>query len=383
MPLIEAVLNEHHQSYLKRADEFVTEVVDPRAADIEESDVFPRDVMEEAGDAGLLGVLIPEKYGGEGADFLTYCLVIERIAEVSAALAESIQGHTFAALPIVNVGSDEQKQDHLEAMASGEKIGALLLTEPNAGSSPTELESEAKRTDEGFRLTGEKTFGTNAGIADVHLVVARVQPTPEDSHGVSVFLVPGVEETNGFTFERVQFLGMRGHVTGDCLFDSVSLPPESILGSVGQGFRIAMGTIDMARTGLGAIGTGIARAALYDSLAYASDREQGGQAIGDYQAVQLLLADMTTQLDSARHAVFRSAAAIAQNKAKTRYSSMAKYQGSEAAEFVSRNAIQIYGGKGYRKDYPLERYYRDAKILSIIGGTNEIQKTTIARELLG
>ena len=175
---------------------------------------------------------------------------------------------------------------------------------------------------------------------------------------------------------------MHGHVTGDSTLEGVRVDDSAVLGEIGHGFRIAMGTIDMARTGLGAIGTGIGTAAFDEAIEYAGDREQGGQAVGEYQAVQVLVADMDARLDGARHLVYDSAKAIADGKASTRKSSKAKYVASDAAESVTRNAIQIYGGKGYRKDLPLERYYRDAKILSIIGGTTEIQKTTVAREAL-
>lgn len=381
--LIESSLSEEHREIRDRADEFASEVVAPRAEEIEETDEFPRDVMEAAGDAGLLGILLPEAYGGEESDFLAYCLAVERIAEESGAVAESVQGHTFAALPVARFGTDEQKERHLGPMARGEEVGAMLLTEPGAGSSPTELESVAEATDDGYRISGEKAFGTNAGVADVHLVVARRAPAPEDSHGVSVFLVPGVDETEGFEFERGEYMGMRGHVTGDSRFDDVEVPADALLGDVGMGFRIAMGTIDMARTGLGAIGTGIAEAAFDRAIDYAGDREQGGSPVGEYQAVQVLVAEMDARLDAARHLVYGSAHAIANDEGDTRKSSKAKYYASDAAEFVTRNAMQIHGGRGYRTDLPLERYYRDAKILSIIGGTTEIQKTTVAREALG
>ena len=382
MDLIEATLTDEHRAIRETAEAFATDVVSPRAEEIEETDEFPRDVMEAAGEAGLLGLLLPEEYGPLTSDFLGYCLAVERIAAESGAVAESIQGHTFAALPIARVGTDAQKEAYLPAMAAGETVGAMLLTEPDAGSSPSALSATATATDDGYLLSGEKAFGTNAGVADVHLVVARKRPQPDDSHGVSVFLVPSVEETDGFDFERIEYMGMRGHVTGDSTFDDVSLSEDALLGEVGHGFRLAMGTIDMARTGLGAIGTGIARGAFDHAVDYASAREQGGSAIGEYQAVQVLVADMYTQLESARNLVYSSARRIADGDAETRASSAAKLAGSEAAEFVTRNAIQIYGGRGYRKDEPLERFHRDAKILSLIGGTSEIQRTTIARETL-
>jgi alkylation response protein AidB-like acyl-CoA dehydrogenase len=382
MHLIEAALSESHRTVRDRADAFVEEVVAPRADEIEETDEFPRDVVEAAGERGLLGLLLPDGYGDLSSDFLGYCLAVERIAAESGAVAETIQGHTFAALPIARFGTDEQKERYLEPMATGEAVGAMLLTEPGAGSSPSELQTVAEATDGGYRISGEKAFGTNAGVADVHLVVARKRPKPEDSHGVSVFVVPGADDTAGFAFDRVEYMGMRGHVTGDSTFDDVSIPADDLLGSVGQGFRIAMGTIDMARTGIGAIGAGIARGAFDAAVDYAGDREQGGKAIGEYQAVQVLVADMYQQLSAARHAVYSSASAIAEDDGDTRLSSAAKLSGSEAAEFVTRNAMQVYGGKGYRTDLPLERYYRDARILSLIGGTSEIQRTTIARETL-
>ncbi|MFC5135921.1 MULTISPECIES: acyl-CoA dehydrogenase family protein [Haloferacaceae] len=383
MSLIESALTDEHREIRDRAASFATEVVEPAADRIERTDEFPREVIEEAGDRGLLGILLPEAYGGEGSDFLSYCLAIERIAEASGAVAETIQGHTFAALPVAEFGTDDQKERYLEPMARGETVGSMLLTEPDAGSSPSELSTVAAADDEGYLLSGEKAFGTNAGVADLHLVVARKRPAPEEGHGVSVFLVPGTDDREGFDFERVEYMGMRGHVTGDSTLSDVRVGDDALLGEVGRGFRIAMGTIDMARTGLGAIGTGIARAAFDDAIAYAGDREQGGQPVGNYQAVQVLVADMDAELDGARHLVYDSAKRIADGEGDTRTSSKAKYVASEAAEFVTRNAIQVHGGKGYRTDLPLERYYRDAKILSIIGGTTEIQKTTVAGEALG
>ncbi|QIO24970.1 acyl-CoA dehydrogenase family protein [Haloarcula sp. JP-L23] len=382
MQLLERSLSEEHREIRDRADEFARDVVEPRAEEIESNDKFPRDVIEAAGDAGLLGILLPEEYGGLDSDFVSYALAVERVARASGAVAETIQGHTFAALPIARHGTETQKEHWLPEMVAGESVGAMLLTEPGAGSSPTELETVAEESDDGYRLTGEKSFGTNAGVADVHLVVGRKQPQPSDSHGVSVFLVPSIDDTDGFVFDRAEFMGMRGHVTGDSTLEGVHVDSDALLGEVGQGFRIAMGTIDMARTGLGAIGTGIAQAAYEDAVDYASERRQGGNAIGEYQAVQVLVAKMDTRLDAARHLVYESAATIADEGGNTRKSSQAKYYASDVAEFVTRNAMQIYGGKGYRTDYPLERYFRDAKILSLIGGTTEIQQTTVATESL-
>lgn len=382
MSLIDRALTEEHREVRERADEFVEDVLADRAEEIERTDEFPRDVIEAAGEYGLLGILIPEEYGGLGSDFVSYCLAVERVAMASGAVAETIQGHTFAALPVLNFGTDDQREEHLPAMVDGGRIGAMLLTEPGAGSSPSELATVAEATEDGYELSGEKAFGTNAGVADLHLVVARKRPQPDDSHGVSVFLVPGPEDVEGFSFDRREYMGMRGHVTGDTTFHDAPVPEDALLGEIGQGFRIAMGTIDMARTGLGAIGLGIARAAFDEAVAYAGDRQQGGQPVGEYQAVQVLVADMDAKLDSARHLVYQSATTIADGRGDTRQSSKAKYVASDAAEFVTRNAMQVYGGKGYSKDFPLERYYRDARILGIIGGTTEIQKTTVAREVL-
>jgi alkylation response protein AidB-like acyl-CoA dehydrogenase len=383
MTLLDRALSEEHHDVLDRADAFVEETLAPRSQEIEDSREFPRDVVEAAGAAGLLGILLPEEYGGLGGDFISYCLALERVAEESGAVAETIQGHTFATLPVLHFGTQEQQNRLLPKLAAGESVGAMLLTEPDAGSSPTELGTVAEVTDDGYLLSGAKSFGTNAGVADVHLVVARKRPQPDDSHGVSVFLVPNPEEVEGFTFERGEYLGMHGHVTGDSTFEAVEVDADALLGAVGQGFRIAMGTIDMARTGLGAIGCGIGRAAFKQAVDYAGDREQGGNPVGEYQAVQVLVAEMDSRLESARSLVYDSAVRIADGGSDTRASSRAKFTASDAAEFCARNAMQIYGGKGYRTDYPLERYYRDARILSIIGGTSEIQKTTVAGEALG
>lgn len=382
MSLVDRVLTAEHREIYEQAEQFATDVVASRAEEIEETDEFPRDVMEAAGEYGLLGILLPETYGGLDSDFLTYCLAVERIAEESGAVAESIQGHTFAALPIARFGTEAQRERYLEPMSTGEAVGAMLLTEPGAGSSPTELETVAEKHDDGYAISGEKAFGTNAGVADVHLTVARKQPQPDDSHGVSVFIVPGVDDTAGLTFDRAEFMGMCGHVTGDTHLSEVAVEDDAVLGDIGEGFRIAMGTIDMARTGLGAIGMGIATAAFDRAVEYAGAREQGGQAVGNYQAVQVLVADMDARLDAARHLVYASAAAIADGNGDTRRSSKAKFVASDTAEFVTRNAMQVHGGKGYRTDLPLERYYRDARILGIIGGTTEIQKTTVAEQAL-
>ncbi|MDF9748487.1 acyl-CoA dehydrogenase family protein [Natrinema salsiterrestre] len=383
MSLIENALSDEHREFRDRAATFADEVVEPAVDRIERTDEFPREVIEAAGERGLLGILLPEEYGGEGSDFVSYCLAVEQIAQASGAVAETVQGQTFAALPIANFGTEAQKEEYLEPMARGDAVGSMLLTEPDAGSSPTELSTVAEANGDEYLLSGEKAFGTNAGVADVHLVVARKRPAPEDGHGVSVFITPGVDDREGFTFDRTEFMGMRGHVTGDTTLESVPVDESALLGEVGHGFRIAMGTIDMARTGLGAIGTGIATAAFEEAVDYAGDREQGGQPVGEYQAVQVLIADMDARLDGARHLVYDSATAIASGNGSTRQSSKAKYVASDAAEFATRNAMQVHGGKGYRTDLPLERYYRDAKILSIIGGTTEIQKTTVASEALG
>jgi len=382
MDLIEASLTDQHREIRGVAEEFASEVVAPRAEEIEAADEFPRDVVEQAGEMGLLGLLLPEGYGRYTADFLSYCLTVERVARESPAVAETMQGHAVASLPLVTFGTEAQQDRHLPGLASGETVGALLLTEPEAGSSPTDLSTVAEATDDGYRLSGAKAFGTNAGVADLHLVVARRRPRPDEGHGVSVFLVPAVDETGGFGFERVEYMGMRGHVTGDTTLEDVRVPADALLGEVGQGFRIAMGTIDMARTGLGAIGAGIARRAFDEAVEHARGREQGGQAVGDHQAVQVLLADMYRRLAGARHLVYSAALGISNDEGETRASSVAKLAGSEAAEFVTRNAVQIHGGTGYRRGEAVEQLYRDAKILSIIGGTDEIQRTTIAGETL-
>jgi alkylation response protein AidB-like acyl-CoA dehydrogenase len=300
MSLIERALDEGARDARDRADEFVEEVLSDRTEEIEREDEFPRDVVEAAGDYGLMGIMLPEEYGGLGADFLAYCAALERVAAESGAVAETIQGHTFAALPVLNFGTDAQKEEYLPAMADGECVGSMLLTEPGAGSSPSEMITVANETDDGYEIEGEKAFGTNAGVADLHLVVARKRPKPEEGHGVSVFLVPSPEEVEGFDFERREYMGMRGHVTGDSEFDGVQIGEDALLGQVGHGFRIAMGTIDMARTGLGAIGTGIARAAFEEAVDYAGDREQGGQAVGEYQAVQVLVARRVHGPDESR-----------------------------------------------------------------------------------
>lgn len=355
---------------LEAVDAFVTDAVEPRVEKMEQTDQLPMEIVEEARDYGVLDMLRDERYGGFDTDFFTYCLALERIASVSCSIAETINHHSLATIGIERHGSEAQKERYL---ASDTSVGSLMLSEPGAGSSPSDLEAVADETEDGYVISGHKRFCTNGSFSDVCLVVARKRPAPSDSHGVSVFLVPGVEDTEGLTFERMEFMGMRGHITGDAVFEDVTVPESSLLGEVGQGFRIAMGNIDLGRTGLAAMATGVAQSAFDNAVEYASDREQGGSAIGEYQSIQLLLAEMDAKLAAAKHFTAQSAYSIAEDDVDTRLSARSKFYAANAAEYVTRNAMQVYGGRGYSTEYPLERYFRDARGLAILGGTTEIR----------
>jgi alkylation response protein AidB-like acyl-CoA dehydrogenase len=379
MDSIESMIPPAEQEILERVDAFATEAIDPYVETMERDDVFPVEVIDVAEEYGILELLRDEQYGGHDVDFLTYSRALERISEISCALGETIGHHAMTTMGIERFGTPEQKERYL---GETESVGSLMLSEPGAGSSPSDLEAVAQADGDHFILNGTKRFCTNASFADVCVVVARKKPTPPDSHGVSAFLVPGVENTDGLRFDRMKFMGMRGHITGDAHFDDVRVPKDALLGDVGDGFKIAMSNIDLGRTGLAVMATGVARSAFDLAIDYATDREQGGSPIGEYQSVQLMAAEMDAKLDAARHLAYQSAASISEGAVDTHESAKAKFYATEAAEEITRDAMQIYGGRGYSKEYPLEQYFRDARGLTILGGTSEIQKTTVAKQAM-
>ncbi len=352
------------------------------AVEIDKSREFPWPTLKKMAGLGLLGMIIPEEYGGGGIDFVSLAIAVEEISRVCASHGVIVAvDQTLAAYPIMKFGNDSQKKKYLPLIAKGEAIGAFALTEANAGSDPAALETTAKREGEHYILNGSKRFITNGGEASVFIVFASTDR--EKKHkGISAFIVDG--DAPGFSVgEHEDLLGLRATANCELMFDDCNIPKENLLGAEGDGFKIAMHIIDTSRIDIGAQAVGIAQGALDHALKYAKERKTFGKPICEYQMIQSKLAEMALRIESARLLVYRAAAYKDQGAERySKESAMAKLAASEAVMYCVREAIQIFGGYGYTKDYPVERFYRDAKVMEIYEGTSEIQKIVIARSLL-
>lgn len=359
---------------------FASEEVAPRAAEIDETDEFPHDLVRKMGKLGLMGLPIPEEYGGVGADFLSYVLAIEEISYASAALGVILAVHTsVGSFPILYFGTEEQKQHYLPKLASGEYIGAFALTEPNAGSDAAGIRTRAVRDGDDYVLNGSKIFITNGGEADVYCVFAVTDPA-RGNRGVTAFLVD--KDTPGFTFgKKERKMGLNGSSTRELLFDNARVPANKRLGGENEGFVLAMKLLNGGRIGIAAQGLGIARAAFDSANSYVRTRKQFGQEVFQFQGVQFMLADMATKIEASKWLVYHAAQLKEEDKPCAKESSMAKVFATDTAMSVTTDAVQLLGGYGYIKEYPVERYMRDAKVTQIYEGTNQIQRIVIARQL--
>ncbi|MDQ0189461.1 acyl-CoA dehydrogenase [Alicyclobacillus cycloheptanicus] len=360
--------------------DFATNVIAKRAAEIDETDQFPRDIISEMGKLGIMGLPIPEEWGGVGADFPSYIAAIEEIAYASAAVGVILAVHTsVGTFPILYFGTQAQKERYLPKLASGEWIGAFALTEPGAGTDAASIRTRAVRQGDKYILNGSKIFITNAGEAGVYCVFAVTDPT-KGARGVTAFLVePGMP---GFRVgKKERKMGLNGSNTCELLFEDAEVPVENRLGEEGQGFSIAMRLLDGGRIGIAAQALGIARAAFDAANAHVHSRKQFGQELAGFQGVQFMLADMATKIQAARWLTYHAAALKQQDRKCTREASMAKLFASDTAMQVTTDAVQLFGGYGYIKDFPVERYMRDAKITQIYEGSNQIQRVVIARQL--
>jgi hypothetical protein len=377
-------LTEQQREIVALARGFAADEIAPYAAQWDRDAEFDRGVAERLGALGFLGMLIPEEYDGLGLDTLTYLLALEEIAAVDASVAVLMSVHN--SLPtqmILNVGSAEQKERHLRPMARGERLGAFALSEPESGSDAASLRCRAVRDGDGWILSGTKSWVTTGSHADVIVVMARTGPTDPErtSKGISAFLV--TPDLPGFHVgKKEDKMGLRASPTVELSFDNMRVPDADLLGGEGEGFGYAMRSLDNGRLGIAAQAIGIARAALEHSLAYSKERRQFGAPIRDFQAIQFKLADMGARIASARALLHATAVAKDRGESVTMHSSMSKLLASETAMWVTQQAVQIFGGYGYVKDYPVERLFRDAKITEIYEGTSEIQRIVIARELL-
>jgi len=361
--------------------DFASKELEPIAAQIDEESRFPAESIQKMAGLGLPGVGFPEEYGGSGGGAIELCLVIEEISRVCAATSAIILASSgLAGVPIYLHGNEEQKKRFVHPIASGEMLGAFALTEAGAGSDPAAMETTATRRDNGYVLNGTKIFITNGAEAGIVVVFATIDKLLRHK-GVTTFIVE--KDTPGFSVGKHENkMGIRGSSTVELVFEDCFVPEENRLGSEGDGFKIAINTIDASRVAVAAQALGIAQGAFDHALAYAKERQQFGQPIVNFQAIQWMLADMATQIDAARLLVYRAAYLQDQGQPFVKEASMAKVYAAETSSFVTNKAIQIFGGYGYIKEYPLERYLRDAKITEIYEGTSEMQRMTIARQLM-
>lgn len=365
----------------KMVSDFAESEIAPFAAEIDETDQFPVEIIKKMGKLGLLGIPIPEEWGGGGADFISYILTIEEISKASATIGVILAVHTsVGTYPILNFGTDAQKAKYIPRLAKGELIGAFALTEPSAGSDASSIKTTAVKNNDHYILNGNKVFITNGGVADCYITFA-VTDSSKGKNGISAFIVE--KDTPGFTVgKKEKKMGLNGSNTTMLNFDNAMVPIENLLGNEGEGFKIAMSNLDGGRIGIGAQALGIAQAALDASIKYAKERVQFGKPIASQQAIQFKLADMATKIEAARLLVY-NAAHIRQNSGQsTKQASMAKLYATDTAMEVTTEAIQIFGGYGYTRDYPVERLFRDAKVTQIYEGTNQIQRIVIATQLL-
>jgi alkylation response protein AidB-like acyl-CoA dehydrogenase len=361
---------------------FATNEVLPRAAEIDEKAEYPADLVATMADLGLMGTPFPEEYGGAAQSYVTFALTVEEVCRACASTGLIMDVNvSLCGEPILMFGTEGQKQKYLTPLATGEALGALAMTEPEAGSDAASIKTRAERRDGYFVLKGRKIFITNGEVADTYVVTA-VTDRDKGSEGITDFIVeksmPGVSFTTHY-----DKLGIRGAPTTDVVLEDVEVPEENVLGGVGNGFKVTMDTLDAGRIGIAAQAMGIARAALEDALAYVKERRQFGKAISHFQGVQFMLADMATQIQAARNLMLRAAWLRDRNIPCARESSMAKLFAGDMAMKVTTDAVQLLGGYGYIREYPVERHMRDAKITQIYEGTQQIQRVVVARQILG
>ncbi|MDB4868834.1 MAG: acyl-CoA dehydrogenase protein [Cohnella sp.] len=370
-------LSEEQEMIRSIVRDFAQNEIEPSAATRDEQERFDRALFDQMGELGLTGIPWPEAYGGVGSDDVTYVLVVEELSRVCASTGVTLAAHiSFAGWPIYKFGTEEQKHRFLRPMAEGRKLGAYGLTD-GSGSDAASMRMSALRDGDHYVMNGSKIFITNAGEAEIYVVFALT----DTGQGCSAFVVE--KGTPGFTFgKKVRKLGIRSSPTMELLFEDCRIPVENLLGQEGEGFTIAMMTLDGGRTGIAAQAVGIAQAALDVSIAYAKERKQFGKAIGQHQAIAFKIADMATKIEAARLLTYQAAWRESQGLSYGRESAYAKLYASDAAMEVTVEAVQILGGYGYTKDFPVERYMRDAKMMQIYEGTNEDQRQIISRLLV-
>ncbi|WP_306548192.1 acyl-CoA dehydrogenase [Desulfobulbus sp.] len=361
---------------------FAETEVAPSAGERDETERFDRALMfDRLAELGLTGIVFPEEYGGAGADYLSYAIAVEELSRVCGSTGVTLSAHlSLCANPIYMFGTEEQKQKFLVPLAKGEKIGAFGLTEPSAGSDAGGTKTTATRDGNDWILNGSKIFITNAGEAELYVVLARSDKSAEKHRGISAYIVE--KGTPGFSFgKKEKKMGIRSSPTMELVFENCRIPGDNLLGQEGQGFKVAMKTLDGGRIGIASQALGIAQGALDATLAYTKDREQFNKPIAAFQGVSFQLADMATQIEAARLLIYNAAYRASAGLSYSQESAMAKLFASETAMRVTTQAVQLHGGYGYTREFPVERMMRDAKITEIYEGTSEVQRVVIGAAL--
>ncbi len=375
-------LNEEQRLVRDMVRDFAQQELAPRAAQVDKSEEFPAENIRKMAELGLLGLPYPEKYGGGGGDYLSYAIAVEEVARACGSTALIYAAHvSLGCGPIYYFGTEEQKQRWLPHLCSGKGLGAFGLTEPEAGSDAGSTRTIAVRDGDSYVLNGSKMWITSGAIADVVIATAKTDPAA-GTRGISCLLVE--KGTPGFIPGKNEpKMGLKGSVTSALSFEECRVPAGNLLGKEGEGFRQMLITLDGGRISIGAMALGLAQAALDQATHYAKERKQFGQAIANFQALQWMIADMATEIDAARLLIYRAAAMKDAGKPFSKEAAMAKLYASETAERAAFKALQIHGGYGYSREYPVERIYRDQRLCSIGEGTSEIQRMVIARQVLG
>ncbi len=373
-------LSEEHEMIRKMVRDFAENEVAPTAAERDEEERFDREIFDQMAELGLTGIPWPEEYGGIGSDYLAYVIAVEELSRVCASTGVTLSAHvSLASWPIYKFGTEEQKQKYLRPLARGEKIGAYCLTEPGSGSDAGAMKTTARRESDHYVLNGSKIFITNGGVAEIYIVFAVTDPGAKHK-GITAFIVessfPGFK-----TGKKEKKLGIRSSPTTEVIFEDCIVPAENRLGEEGEGFKIAMMTLDGGRSGIAAQAVGIAQGAFDAAVNYAKERVQFGKPIIANQGISFKLADMATNIEAARLLTYQAAWLESEGLPYGKASSMAKLFAGDTAMKVTTEAVQIFGGYGYTKEYPVERFMRDAKITQIYEGTQEIQKLVISRML--
>jgi len=375
-------LSDDQKEIRRSVREFADAEIAPHVARWEKDEHFPREILARMGELGLMGMMVPEAYGGAGADALSYVLAIEELARVSASAAVIVSvNNSVASYPIWKFGTENQKTGVLRELASGRALGAYALTEPQSGSDAANQKTRAVRDGSGYLLEGSKAWITNAGEADWYVVMAMTDPSA-GTRGITAFVVSAKDPGLRVGAPEAK-MGLRASRTAAIYLDNVRVPEERRLGGEGEGFTIAMATLDHSRIGIAAQGIGIAQAAYEAAVDYAQTRETFGRKLAEHEAIAFQIADMRVQLEAARALTYR--AALRSETPGVRFSkesSMAKVYATEACNAIAARAVQIFGGYGYSPDYPVERYYRDARVTTIYEGTSEIQRIVISKNVL-